>query len=336
MMLPLDVPSLQAGPVPTPPSTPLPFFIALVGPTGIGKSAIAEDLAKVIDGEIVALDSMQIYRYLDIGTAKPTLAEQDGIPHHLISLVDPNEAFSATDYARLVHRVLKEIHSRGRLPVVVGGSGLYLRALRGEIFAGPREVKSIRTRLGQEAKYGGPEVLHARLARLDPLAADRIHPRDLFRLVRALEIIEVTGRRVTDLWEVHRRGLVRPASLLLGLHRERTDLYGRINDRVDRMIESGLIGEVKKLLAAGYSPHIKPFRSHNYRYIVAFLLGEKSLEEATKLTKQETRHYAKRQMTWFRRETDITWFDLMHVESSTVREVLIQQIQRARERHGAS
>lgn len=335
-MLPIDIPSLEDHPLPTPSSSPVPFFIALVGPTGIGKSTIAVDLAKTVDGEILALDSMQVYRRLDIGTAKPTPAEQAGIPHHLISLADPDTPFTAVDYARLVHQLLKEIHSRGRIPLVVGGSGLYLRALRGELFAGPREVKSIRARLGQEAEDGGPEVLHARLARLDPLSADRIHPRDLFRLVRALEIIEVTGRRVTDLWEVHRRGLARAAALLLGLHRERAELYQRINDRVDRMIESGLIAEVQKLLEAGYSPNIKPFRSHNYRHIVAFLLGEKSLEEATKRTKQETRHYAKRQMTWFRRERDITWFDLTRGESSTVQEVLIQHIQRAREGYGAS
>ena len=333
-MLPIDVPSLHAAPAPIPP--PLPFFVALVGSTGTGKTAIAVDVAKALEAEIVALDSMQVYRHLDIGTAKPTPAEQGRIPHHLIDLVDPDEAFTAADYARSVHHVLTGIHARNRLPLVVGGSGLYLRALRGGIFPGPPEVKSIRSRLGQEADQGGSQVLHARLARLDPSAAGRIHPRDRFRLVRALEIIEVTGRRVTDLWKAHREGLTQPPALLLGIRRERTGLYRRINDRVDRMLASGLLTEVKTLLEAGYAPNIKPFRSHNYRHIVAFLLGQEGLEEATRRTKQETRHYAKRQMTWFRRETDIVWFDLTHTNGSTVQEILVQHIQMARERYGAA
>lgn len=336
MRLPIDLPSLHTDPVPIAPSAPPPFFVALIGCTGIGKSAIAVELAKAVQGEIVALDSMQVYRDLDIGTAKPSPAEQEGIPHHLISLVNPDEPFTAADYARLAHHVLKEIHARGRLPLVVGGSGLYLRALRGEIFPGPRGVKSIRARLGQEAEHGGPEVLHTRLARLDPVAADRVHPRDLFRLVRALEIIEVTGRRVTDLWAAHRQGLARPLALLLGLCRERTELYRRINDRVDRMVKCGLIAEVKTLLEAGYAPNIKPFHSHNYRHMVAFLLGEVSLAEAIGRTKQETRQYAKRQMTWFRREADIVWVDLTHTECSTVQEILIEHIHLAREKHGAA
>ena len=336
MMLPVDLPSLQEISVPTPPPSSIPFFIGLVGPTGIGKSAIAVEVAKAVEGEIVALDSMQVYRHLDIGTAKPTPAEQAGIPHHLINVVDPDEPFTATDYARLVHHVLQEIQARGRLPLIVGGSGFYLRALRGEIFPGPREVTSIRARLSQEAERGGPEVLHARLGCLDPQAADRIHPRDLFRIIRALEIIEITGRPVTDLWEAHRRDLPRPSTLLLGLRRERTELYDRINDRVDRMLASGLVAEVQRLLEAGYSPHMKPFRSHNYRHMVAFLQGKTSLEEATQRTKQETRHYAKRQMTWFRREKDITWFDLTHVESRKVEEAVVQHIQSTQEKYGTA
>jgi len=337
MMLPIDVPSLHPVPEPTLPSGSLPFFVALVGPTGTGKSAIAVEVAKAVGGEIVALDSMQVYRRLDIGTAKPTPAERGEIPHHLIDLVEPDGPFTAVDYARSAHHVITGIHARGRLPLVVGGSGLYLRALRGEIFPGPREVKSIRARLGREADQGGPHVLHARLARLDPLAAGRIHPRDRFRLVRALEIIEVTGRRVTDLWKAHRQGLAQqPPALMLGVYRARTDLYRRINDRVDRMLTSGLLREVKTLLDAGYAPNVKPFGSHNYRHIVAFLLGQAGLEEASRRTKQETRHYAKRQMTWFRRETGIQWVDLNHTDGGTATEILVQHIQTARERYGSA
>jgi tRNA dimethylallyltransferase len=274
---------------------------------------------------------MQVYRLLDIGTAKPTSEEQQGIPHHLMDVVDPADPFTAADYGRLARQVLKEIHSRGRLPFVVGGSGLYLRAVRGEIFSGPREVASIRARLGQEVERGGPGVLHARLNRLDPPTAARVHPRDTLRLIRALEIIEVTGKRVSDLWEAHRTGLVQPSVLFLGLQRDRTALYRLINDRVDRMVASGLVAEVEQLLQAGYPSTLKPFRSHNYRYIVSFLLGRMGLEEAVKRTKQETRHYAKRQMTWFRHEKDITWFDLTDAESERITETLVERIQGVRQ-----
>jgi tRNA dimethylallyltransferase len=315
---------------------PLSFFVALVGSTAVGKSAIAMELAKAVGGEIVILDSMQVYRFLDIGTAKPTLEEQQGIPHHLMDVVDPVDSFTAADYGRLARRVLAEIYSRGRIPLVVGGSGLYLRALCGEIFTGPGEVTSIRSRLGQEVESGGSDVLHARLKRWDPPTAARIHPRDSFRLIRALEIIEVTGKRVSDLWETHRKEVVRPPILLLGLRRDRTALYQRINDRVARMITSGLVAEVERLLEAGYPSTLKPFRSHNYRHIVSFLLGREDLGEAVEQTKRDTRHYAKRQMTWFRREKDIAWFDLADAESEKITAMLIARIQRVRDRYGTA
>lgn len=336
MIVPSDVSSPQEALHSTPPSDSPPLFVALVGPTAVGKTAIGIELAKAVGGEIVALDSMQAFRHLDIGTAKPTLSEQQGIPHHLMNVVDPADPFTAADYARLARQVLKEIHSRGRLPLVVGGSGLYLRALRGGIFPGPREVTSIRARLTHEVERGGPEMLHQRLSSLDPPTAARIHPRDAFRLIRALEILEVTGRRVSDLWELHRKRLVHPPALFLGLRRERTALYRRINERVDRMIECGLVEEVERLLQAGYPPHLKPFRSHNYRHIVAFLLGQEKFEEAVRRTKQETRHYAKRQMTWFRREKEITWFDLTEGTSRRFTETMVGQIRGLQERYGTA
>lgn len=336
MMRSADVASSQPDLIRTPDSDPLPFFIVLLGPTAVGKSAVAVELAEAVDAELVALDSMQVYRRLEIGTAKPTLAEQKGIPHHLIDIVDPDTPFTAADYARLARQTLREIHGRGHLPLVVGGSGLYLRALRGEIFPGPREVSTIRARLREEVEKGGPEKLYRRLRGLDPLAASRIHPRDAFRLIRALEIIEVTGERVSDLWNAHRKGLTRAFTLLWGLRRERTELYRRINDRVDRMVSSGLVEEVRQLLEGGYSPNLQPFRSHNYRHIIAFLLGREGLEEAVKRTKKETRHYAKRQMTWFRREEEITWVDMTGGESARVTAALIHRIQGLRERYGAA
>lgn len=336
MTVPSDVSAPQQALDSNSPSDSLPLFVALVGPTAVGKSAIGIELAKAVGGEIVALDSMQVFRHLDIGTAKPTPLEQEGIPHHLMNVVDPVEPFTAADYARLARRVLKEIRSRGRLPLVVGGSGLYLRALRGGIFPGPREVPNIRARLTQEVDEGGPERLHQRLSSLDPPTAARIHPRDAFRLIRALEILEVTGRRVSDLWEAHRKDLVHPPALFLGLRRERTALYRRINDRVDRMIESGLVEEVERLLQAGYPSDLKPFRSHNYRHIVAFLLGQEKFEEAVRRTKQETRQYAKRQMTWFRREKEVTWFDLTEGPSRRFTETMVGQIRGLQERYGTA
>jgi len=337
MMLPGDdIPALQAATSKTASPEPSPPFVALVGPTAVGKTAIAVELAKAMGGEIVALDSMQVYRYLDIGTAKPTPEAQKEIPHHLIDVADPWDPFTAIDYALLARQVLKEIHARGRMPLVVGGSGLYLRALCGEIFNGPGEVTGIRTRLAQEMKRGGPALLHARLTHLDPATAAKIHPKDAFRLIRALEIIEITGRRVSELWKAHRQGLMRPSTLLVGLRRERTALYRRINDRVDRMGASGLVEEVDRLLKAGYPPHLKPLRSHNYRHIVAYLLGQQGLEEAVRRTKQETRHYAKRQMTWFRSEDEIAWFDVMDNDPDRITELLIEHIQRRRERYGTA
>jgi tRNA dimethylallyltransferase len=183
-------------------------------------------------------------------------------------------------------------------------------------------------------KRDGPALLHARLTRLDPAIAAKIHPNDAFRLIRALEIVEITGRRVSELWEAHRRGLIRPPALLVGLRRQRTDLYRRINDRVDRMGASGLVEEVDRLLKAGHPPHLKPLRSHNYRHIVAYLCGQRGWEEAMRRTKQETRHYAKRQMTWFRSERAITWFDLTESEPDRITALVIDHIRRRRERNG--
>jgi tRNA dimethylallyltransferase len=329
-----DIPAPQAAKSETASPEASPPFVALVGPTAVGKTVIAMELAKAMGGEIVALDSMQVYRYLDIGTAKPMPEAQKEIPHHLIDVVDPWDPFTAIDYALLARRVLKDIHARGRMPLVVGGSGLYLRALRGEIFAGPGEVTGIRMRLTQEVKRDGPGLLHARLARLDPAIAAKIHPKDVFRLIRALEIIEITGRRVSELWEAHRQGLMRASTLLVGLRRERTELYRRIDDRVDRMSASGLVEEVDRLLKAGHPPNLKPLRSHNYRHIVGYLLGRQGWEEAVGRTKQETRHYAKRQMTWFRSEGEITWFDLTDSEPERMTALVIEHIQRRRERYG--
>ena len=330
MMLPAEVTSLPSDHLLKPSTNPPPFFVVLLGPTGVGKSAMAVELAHRVEGEIVSLDSMQVYRRLNIGTAKPTEAERRGIPHHLIDVVDPDRPFTAVDYGRLARPALWEIQGRGRPPLVVGGSGLYLRALRGEIFPGPGEVQGLRSRLREEVRTQGSEAVHARLKSLDPSAAQRIHPHDAFRIIRALEILEITGRPVSELWELHRQQVPPFSGLLLGLRREGQELYRRINERVDRMVEDGLIQEVRSLLE-DYPADIKPFRSHNYRHIVAYLRGRVGLEEAVRRTKRDTRHYAKRQMTWFRREEGIQWVPISDAVSGQILKGLADQIQQARD-----
>ena len=288
---------------------PSPPLIIIGGPTAIGKTALALTLAEELGGEIVAADSLQVYRYLDIGTAKPSLEDRQGVPHHLIDVVDPDESFTAKDYEQLALEIIGDISSRGRVPIVVGGTGLYIRALLYGIFPGPGEDPALRSALYREAQELGSEGLHRRLQEVDPEAASKIHPHDLFRIVRALEVYLLTGRPISEHQKNYRRPQLQPL-VYMGLKRKREVLYRLIEERVDRMIEKGLLQEVEGLLRMGYTKALKPMQSLGYRHLIEHLEGIYSLDQAVALFKRDSRRYAKRQMTWFMKEEGIEWAEV--------------------------
>lgn len=282
-------------------------LIAIVGPTGSGKSDLALHLATVLDGEIVNCDSLQIYRYFDVGTAKVLPEARVGIRHHLIDLAEPGDVFTAGDYARHARQALKETTARGRLPLIVGGTGFYLSALLEGLAPGPGRDDGLRERLeGCEARH--PGALHRILRRFDATTAARVHPNDVQKLIRAVEICLRARRPASDLFGEGREGLTGYAVLKIGLDPDRTILYGRLNARAERMFrEGGLLEEVRALLAAGHSPACKPFQSLGYKQALLHLRGELTLEAAIESTQKVTRHYAKRQWTWFRRDAGVVW-----------------------------
>jgi tRNA dimethylallyltransferase len=275
----------------------------------VGKTALVLHLAKNLGAEIVNADSVQVYRYLDIGTAKPTPVDRAEVRHHLVDIVDPDEAFDAFRYSRLARTVIADLARNGRSALVVGGTGLYLKALLRGLFPEAGSDRMVRRRLRAEARRCGSRTLHQRLARVDAPTARRVHPHDLFRIIRALEVWESTGRRISELHREH--GFrERPFDTLeLGLYRPRAQLYERINERVDAMMEQGLLEEVKGLLARGYGPWLKSMQALGYRHLVQHLVYGIPLDEVVQRMKRDTRHYAKRQMTWFRRNPEMHWFE---------------------------
>ena len=281
-------------------------LIAVVGPTGSGKSELAVRLAAAFHGEIVSCDSLQIYRHFDIGTAKLPLAARGGIPHHAIDIVNPDQVFTAGEYARLGRALLMDISARNYLPVVAGGTGFYLRALLDGLFSGPTRNEALRGRLARRQVLR-PGSLHRLLRRFDPAAAARIHPHDVPKLIRALEVCLLTRRPLTRLYEEGRDELQGYRVLKLGLSPDREALYRRLDARCAAMFRGGLIEEVRGILALGYSTAVKPFESHGYRQVLQMLRGELSEKEAIFYAQRNTRRYAKRQMTWFRQERDVQW-----------------------------
>ncbi len=283
--------------------------LAIVGPTASGKSELALYLAEQFDGEIVNYDSVQIYRHLDIGTAKPSLEERARVPHHMIDVREPTEVFTAGDYQREARRVLEQLRERRKIPILAGGTGLYLRALTEGLFKGPSRSLYWRSRLETIAERKGREHLHRLLARMDPRAAARIAPRDRPKVIRALEVRLETGKALSEhLEEKPRQPLTGFNVYLLGLNPPREELYRRIDARVVRMFEAGLVQEVRQLLAQGIPKTAKPFESIGYRRVLAGL-DSCNLEETVQMTQRDTRQYAKRQMTWFRKLPNVTWFD---------------------------
>jgi tRNA dimethylallyltransferase len=285
---------------------PEPLLLVVLGPTASGKTALSLALAERFDGEIVNCDSVAMYREFDIGTAKPTASERARAPHHLVDCVEPARHITAGEYARQARQVLDEIKGQGRLPIIVGGTGLYLRALLDGLFAGPQRSEDLRGRLRARMESRGSGYLHRILRRLDPAAAEKIHAHDTPKVIRAIEVCLGSRQKMTDLWQQGREPLRGFRILRLGLDPDRKILYERINRRAQGMFDSGLIEETRRLLES-YGNAIWPLSSLGYKQAAQHIRGELSREQAVQAAQQAHRNYAKRQMTWFRREPDVHW-----------------------------
>jgi tRNA dimethylallyltransferase len=298
----------------------LPLLV-ITGPTATGKSAVAVGVALRVDGEIISADSMMVYRGMDVGTAKPTLAERKGVPHHLIDVVDPRENYSVATFQAAAREHVREINARGRLPILAGGTGLYVRAvLEAYRFTGGVD-RELRRRLAEEAGCYGPGHLHAHLRSVDPAAAQRLHANDLKRIIRALEVYYGTGGGTSGAVPAD----TEPAynALVFGLQLERQELYRRIEARVDSMLGAGLVDEVERLLKGGLQRNATAMQALGYKEIAAYVNGELSLEEAVRVLKRNTRRFAKRQYTWFRHDGRIRWLD---VAGYRCQEELVEEI----------
>ena len=285
-----------------------PKIIIICGPTGIGKTSVGIHLAEKFGGEIIGADSMQIYRYMDIGTAKPTPQERSRIPHHMIDIVDPDEDFEAVQFSKRARTAIAAADTKGRRSFVVGGTGLYIKALLHGLFQSEPVDLEIRNRLKQELDRDGSRFLHERLKQSDPDTAARLHPNDSYRILRALETIESSGKSISKLHRGHGFEDQRFNALKIGLRVDRADLYIRIDRRVDLMIQAGLVEEVKQLLAMGYSAELKSMQSIGYRHMVEFLTERLPWDECIRTLKRDTRRFAKRQFTWFGADPQIKWY----------------------------
>lgn len=297
-------------------------LVVILGPTAVGKTAIGIKLCQQIDGEIVSGDSMLVYRGMDIGTAKPTLAERQGIPHYMIDILDPHEAYSVAEFQYLATKYIEEIHARKKIPVLLGGTGLYVRAIiEGYQFSPAGSNETLRKQLHDEAKEFGNEAVWNKLHVCDPQTADRLHPNDLRRVIRAIEVYHQTGRPLSQQYTATYNV---PYDLtVIGLNMPRETLYQRINDRVDLMIKHGLEQEVRQLLAKGYTPDLVAMKSLGYKQMTDYILGKYDLDYVIYLIKRDTRHFAKRQLTLFKKIPGIRWFDVTHYTS---RDVLLEYI----------
>jgi tRNA dimethylallyltransferase len=297
-------------------------IVIILGPTASGKTSLAVRLAERFDGEIVNADSMQVYRGMDIGTAKPALELRRKIPHHLIDIVDPEINFSASDFRREATRAIEDIAGRGKNVFIVGGTGLYIRALQQGLVDSPSGAGEVREELEEMAAREGNEALLNQLARVDPFTAARLHPNDRVRIIRALEVYRMTGVPISRERNAHGFSGDYYRALKIGLTMERGELYRRIDQRVESMIAAGLVEEVKTLLDRGFSPRLKALRSIGYRQICAYISGEYDLDEAIRLIKRDTRHYAKRQMTWFKNDNEINWVEYSDIFASIYKHVI--------------
>lgn len=285
-------------------------IIIVAGPTAVGKTKYSIELAKAFNGEIVSADSMQIYQYMDIGSAKPTKEELSQAKHYLVDEIDPRREFSVAEYQVLAKRYIEQIFASGKTPVVSGGTGLYINSLLYDMdFSVMPKQADFRKQLEREAELHGVEFVHDKLKALDPDAADRIHPNNLKKVIRAIEVFETTGEGIREF----RESFVPTEDygcILIGLNRDREELYRRIDERVDQLMNVGLVEEIKSLLDKGLTENSISMKGIGYKEIIAYLHGEYDQAEAVRLVKQNTRHYAKRQLTWLRRYQDMIWFNL--------------------------
>jgi tRNA dimethylallyltransferase len=288
------------------PANPEPLLVVILGPTGSGKTALSLAIAERFHGEVVNCDSLAMYREFNIGTAKPSPAERARAPHHLFDFVDPMHFMTAGEYARMARQKLHEISARRNLPIVVGGTGLYLRALLEGLFPGPQRSEELRERLRALAADRGSPYLHRILGHLDPVAAEKIHANDAPKLIRAIEVCLASRSKMTELWQQGRDPLRGFRILHLGLDPERAALYARINERAEKMFASGLIEETDKLRRK-YGAETRALASLGYKQAMQFLNGELTRDQAIQAAQQAHRNYAKRQMTWFRREPEVVW-----------------------------
>jgi tRNA dimethylallyltransferase len=286
-----------------------PRVVILLGPTGIGKSKLAIEWAEELGGEIISADSVQVYQYMDIGTGKPTRDDQKRVRHHLIDLVPPDQPFHAALYRTLGRKTIDQLF-QGMKPIwVVGGTGLYIKTLTQGLFTSPKIDPHVREILRLEARERGPDALYERLKKVDFETASHLHPNDLFRMIRALEVFDSTGAPISFYREQHRFGERPYLTLKLGMEMNRDMLYRRIDERVDQMLEKGLLQEVERLMEMGYGPELKPMQSLGYKQMVQFLLKEIGWDEAIRQMKRNTRHYAKRQWTWFKADPEVFWWN---------------------------
>lgn len=296
-------------------------LIILTGPTAVGKTALSIDLAKAVNGEIVSADSMQVYKYMDIGSAKVTKEEMQGVPHHLVDVIDPAEEFNVVRFQQMAKDAMEKIYARGRIPVITGGTGFYIQALVQDIdFTETAEDTPYRTELEQLVREQGAEELHARLQAVDPSAAEQIHAHNVKRVIRALEYYHLTGEPISAHNEEQKQKTSPYNFVCFVLNRDREELYRRIELRVDQMLEQGLLEEVKKLAQMGYTRDMVSMQGLGYKELLDYLSGVISYEEAIYRLKRDTRHFAKRQLTWFRREPDVTW---VQVDDGRTREEIL-------------
>ncbi|MDD2233514.1 MAG: tRNA (adenosine(37)-N6)-dimethylallyltransferase MiaA [Desulfitobacteriaceae bacterium] len=298
-------------------------LVIIVGPTAVGKTALGVDLARTINGEIISVDSVQVYKYLNIGSAKPTIAEQQNVPHHLIDFLEPDQLYSAAQFQNEANSLINNVRERNHIPIVLGGTGLYARSLLDPYDFSEYSPGHLRKKWTDFLRKNGKEALFEKLTKLDPLSAERLHINDTVRVIRALEVFELTGKTLSSQRQPENNYQPLDNSIIyIGLTAPREILYKRINLRCEQMISEGLLEETQQILQKGYSPKLKPMRSIGYRHAVWYLYGFVTLNEMLRLLKRDTRHFAKRQLTWFLRDPRITWYDITQISNENIVEEL--------------